>query len=337
MNTTTMLKAWEILKIQNLPCFAHTVNLVVQDGLNLNHNDVTKALFAKCKNIVIFFKKSSIANEKLKQVQENFACTLLQEAQTRWNSFHDMIERVLLTHEAIASVLLSTTNAPLPFSAEEINVLKDIDKILALFKNVSEKVSGGKYVTVSLIIPLAYGLYRQIGNFSSQLATAVGKSMKDVMLESIKKRLSIYELRTVTRMATILDPRFKKDGFQSNANAEQMNLGNLTYVEDPVSLEASTTTTDPIFDFLNQRCATKKSNVRSDAIIIKRQYLERDIAPQEMDHLLWIKVNQVDFPLLKLLMYKYLCIPATSVESERLSARRDKLFLIGEHGLKKKM
>ncbi|XP_034490592.1 uncharacterized protein LOC117794182 [Drosophila innubila] len=156
--------------------------------------------------------------------------------------------------------------------------------------------------------------------------------MKDAMLESIKKRLSIYEPHTVTRIATILDPRFKKDGFQLNANAEQaasflendlVNLGNLDQFEDPdnLSVEASTTTKDPLFDFLNQRCATKKRNVRSDAIIIKRQYLERDIAIQEMDPLLWIKVKQADFPLLKSLMFKYLCIPATSVESERVFSK----------------
>lgn len=139
-------------------------------------------MFVKCKQILKFFKKSSIANEKFKKVQENFAYTLLQETPTRWNSFHDMIERVLLTHEAIASVLLTRTNAPLPLT----------------FKKVSEKASGSKYVTVSLIIPLAYGLYRQIQNVSTKLATEVGESMKNAMLESIKKRLSIYELRTVS-------------------------------------------------------------------------------------------------------------------------------------------
>jgi len=151
-----MLKACNIFKIRNLPCFAHTINLVVQDGLNVEHDDITKDLFSKCKSIVKFFKKSSIANEKLKLAQENFAYTLIQETPTRWNSFHNMIERILETHEAIASVLLSTMNAPLPFTAEEINVLKDIEKILLLFKKVSEKVSGGKYVTISLIIPSAF-------------------------------------------------------------------------------------------------------------------------------------------------------------------------------------
>jgi len=181
-------------------------------------------------------------------------------------------------------------NAPLPFTAEEINVLKDIEKILLLFKKVSEKVSGGKYVTISLIIPSAFGLHRQLQNLS--LLTAAGESIKGALLESIKKRLSIYEERTLPRMATILDPRFKKEGFECNTNAEQAaiffendlaNLGNLAGNENPgdSNAEATTADKDPLFDYLDQRSTHKKRNVRSDAIIIKRQYLERDIAPKK--------------------------------------------------------
>lgn len=62
-------------------------------------------------HIVKFFVKSSITNENLKLVEENGAYTLLQEAPTRWNSFHDVIKIILLTHKAIASLLLSHYNS----------------------------------------------------------------------------------------------------------------------------------------------------------------------------------------------------------------------------------
>ena len=45
-----------------------------------------------------------------------------------------IIERILATHEAIALVLLARRNAPLPFTAEEINLLKDIQKLLSIFQ-----------------------------------------------------------------------------------------------------------------------------------------------------------------------------------------------------------
>lgn len=298
-NASSMLKACEILKIRNLPCFAHTLNLVVQDGLKFDNDDLVKALFTKCKTIVRFFKQSTIAGEKFKMAQEDFSYTLLQEMPTRWNSFYLMIQRILATNDAIVTVLLSTTKAPLPFTAEEINILKDVEKILSFFQQATEKISGGKYVTLSLIIPMAYGLYRKVENLLPQLQTLQGKNMQNSLLESIKKRLSIYELRSVTRMATILDPRFKKNGFQYNSNAEQASamfeneLVDLSVKENPVSLNPATETKtqDTLFDFLDDRPISKYANARSDAIIIKRQYLERAIAAQDMDPLLWIKVN----------------------------------------------
>lgn len=295
-NSSSMLEACEILKIQNHPCFAHTLNSVVQDGLKLE-DDAMKALIAKCKTIVKFFKQSSITNEKFKNVQENFASILLEESHSRWNSLHFMIERILASQEAINAVLLPIKSAPLQLTADEIIILKDIDIILSLFQEASDKISGENYV--SLVIPLAHGLFRKVHNLSSQLQTSVGERMKNTILKSITKRLSTYEQRTVTRVATILDPRFKKDGFQLNTNAEkaaiflQHELMNLTNREPSINLdlESNTKTQDSLLDFLYQPVIRKQKNEKFDASFIKRQYLETPLAPLKMDPFLWMKVN----------------------------------------------
>ncbi|XP_034484051.1 uncharacterized protein LOC117789114 [Drosophila innubila] len=94
-------------------------------------------------------------------------------------------------------------------------------------------------------------------------------------------------------------------------------------MENAVSLNLEvnpTTNGDSFFDFLDQESSTR-GNARSNAIIIKRPFLERAIVPQEMDPLLWIRVNQMDFPSIKTLMLKYLFIPAISVESERVFSK----------------
>ncbi|XP_030245001.1 zinc finger BED domain-containing protein 4-like [Drosophila navojoa] len=329
-NSSSMLEACEILKIQNHPCFAHTLNLVVQDGLKLE-DDAIKALFAKCKTIVKFFKQSSISNNKFKKVQENLASILLEESPSRWNSFHFMIERILETHEAINAVLLPITSAPLTLSLEEINILKDVEIILSLFQKASDKISGENYV--SLVIPVAYGLFLKVQDLSSQLQTSVGERMKYTILKSITKRLSTYEQRTVTRMATILDPRFKKNGFQLNTNAEkatiflQHELANFTNRDTPINLnwESNRKTEDSLLDFLNQPVISKQENEKSDAFVIKRKYLETPLVPQKTDPFLWMKASQMELPFLKPLLFKYLCIPATSVESERLLRKAEQI------------
>jgi len=38
-NASSMIKACELLKIRNIPCFAHTLNLVVQDGLKFKNDE----------------------------------------------------------------------------------------------------------------------------------------------------------------------------------------------------------------------------------------------------------------------------------------------------------
>ncbi|XP_046868716.1 E3 SUMO-protein ligase ZBED1-like isoform X1 [Drosophila willistoni] len=325
-NASSMIEACELLKIRNIPCFAHTLNLVVQDGLNFDDDEKTMAIISKCKAIVKFFKKNTIANEKFKMAQEKFGYSLLQETPTRWNSFFYMIQRILATHDEIAVVLLSTSNAPLPFQAEEIDVLKDLEKILTVFEEVSKRISGGKYATISLIIPLTDVLIRKTHTISSDVHTEVGQKMVTVLLDSIVKRLSPYEKKTATRMATILDPRFKKIGFQHMSNAEQaahcfeneltasMNKDS----SNDTNVEPISTNKDPLFDYIGNKARSMARNTRSDAIIAKRQYLERPLSQQDVDPLLWMKT---DFPAIKTLMLKYFCIPATSVQSERVFSK----------------
>lgn len=83
-NDVTMKKACELLKIKNLPCVAHTINLLIQDILK---SLSIMPLISKCKQIVSFFKSSTIATEKLKKAQGvDQPYGLIQEVPTRWNS-----------------------------------------------------------------------------------------------------------------------------------------------------------------------------------------------------------------------------------------------------------
>ncbi|XP_062137652.1 uncharacterized protein LOC133846955 [Drosophila sulfurigaster albostrigata] len=65
----------------------------------------------------------------------------------------------------------------------------------------------------------------------------------------------------------------------------------------------------------------KPTTSRSDAIIVKREYLERGVASQDTDPLIWIQMNETDLELIKTVMFKFLCVPATSVESEHMFSK----------------
>lgn len=66
-NAPNMIKAINLLEIQHVPCYAHTLNLVVKDAIN----DTIETTVTKVRKIVKYFKKSSTALYKLNEMQKN--------------------------------------------------------------------------------------------------------------------------------------------------------------------------------------------------------------------------------------------------------------------------
>lgn len=94
-NAANMIKACDIFKKRHLPCYAHTLNLIMQDMLGL---ECIKEILTKCKEIVRFFKSSTVGTEMLKKEQRATKTPeykLIQEVSTRWNSSYYMVKRIL--------------------------------------------------------------------------------------------------------------------------------------------------------------------------------------------------------------------------------------------------
>lgn len=96
-NAANMIKMAELMKKKHLPCFAHSMNLVVQECIEL---PPIKQILSKCKQIVTFVKSSNNAFEIIKKEQNTTTpYKLVQEVTTRWNSVFYMVSRILKTHE----------------------------------------------------------------------------------------------------------------------------------------------------------------------------------------------------------------------------------------------
>jgi len=166
-NDATMVKAFRLLQYKHLPCVPHTINLLVQDILKIPSID---DILTKCKTIVAFFKRSQVAYAKFKEAQGENPCTLLQEMPTRWNSAFAMIKRILKTNEFVSLALISCHNAPSPFSAAEVDILKDIAALLSPFEDATLSVSSKSKVSVSLIIPVICELQHRIKEINLETA-----------------------------------------------------------------------------------------------------------------------------------------------------------------------
>ncbi|CAB3238387.1 unnamed protein product [Arctia plantaginis] len=129
-------------------CFAHTLNLIVQNGLK-----VISEIVGKVKSIVEYFKKSCTAQTKLESVLKQMGLPILklkQECPTRWNSCYEMLERILRVKDAVISTLALIRNE-LNLQIADWEVLETVVAILKPFFEVTVEVSSQNHVTLSKI------------------------------------------------------------------------------------------------------------------------------------------------------------------------------------------
>jgi len=93
-NAANITAAVRMTGWKHLPCFAHTLNLVVQSGMA-----AMKPVHDKVKAIVEFFHRSTTAAEKLRQLQQQLSpeqqpLKLVNDVPTRWNSTFYMLKRI---------------------------------------------------------------------------------------------------------------------------------------------------------------------------------------------------------------------------------------------------
>lgn len=153
----------------------------------------------------------------------------------------------------------------------------------------------------------------------------------------------MLETDELTSKATFLDPRFKKEGFDSEVNAQKAynwiadevpsliqsrESQDQTNESEKPSHQATAESKEPeggniLWGFFDKKVSgVKKSaqpgNVLTDLLL--KQYLELPHLPRKRDPLDFWKTCTV-LPELQKLQEKYLGIPATSVPSERVFSK----------------
>ena len=186
-----------VVMIEHHACFAHTLQLVVKDGLT----KVGQAgiVIIKCSNLVSFVRRSTVAADVLQHDKRLQACN-----STRWNSQLKMIRSVLSVPE---SKLAELVEAP-KLTSHERNILKDICEILTPFEEATDFVQTSCVPSAGYVLPCIRGLNHHMQAISSKYHSTFVLALK----ESLRKRLSYFEEKEVYITAAILDPRFKLHG-----------------------------------------------------------------------------------------------------------------------------
>ena len=106
-NAANIVAAVRMTGWMHIPCFAHTLNLVVSDAIKADAS--VHGLKRKCKQIVTFFHHSVKSTEKLKEIQGQLGIPehkLIQEVETRWNSTYYMFQCITEQHQAVTTCSL---------------------------------------------------------------------------------------------------------------------------------------------------------------------------------------------------------------------------------------
>nr|XP_036675154.1 uncharacterized protein LOC118878065 [Drosophila suzukii] len=147
------------------------------------------------------------------------------------------------------------------------------------FNDASKQASANKTVTVSLNIPIIAELYQKMNLI--KCSSKAAQDAHDLIKIRIKERFYHYESRTVPRIATLLDPRFKKEGFFLPLNAEQAAKALELKLYEILSMNSNASSTAPappepsFYLYLQCKLSNKVTLNRADSIILMRQYFEQ--------------------------------------------------------------
>lgn len=204
----------ELLQLRHWGCFAHTLNLITNKGL-----DQVKDIVAKIKYVVRLFKRSIVALNDLKHNQRIMdlpPLKLKMNVATRWNSTYDMIDRCRKLKKAIITTI--TTLKP---PGEDVSALSltnsemcdEIIDILEAFALITVDVSSETIVTISTVAQYVILMRKHLTICMKKKLKTETKAMVDQMMQQITDRFGDIEGNEFVGQCIILDPRFKKFGF----------------------------------------------------------------------------------------------------------------------------
>ena len=336
-NGSNMVKAMEEASLPSFGCFAHSLQLVVHDGL-LSQRAV-KDLLATCRSIVGHFKHSSVACHKLAHIQENLQLPkhkLKQDVVTRWNSTLYMLESILEQKMALAAY--AAENNIQHLAANQLEMARKMVLVLSPVEEITQAISK-ETATLSIVIPHIRVLLRSWERQDDDLGI---RTMKKEMTTSLKSRFAGIEENQLLAIATVLDPRFKDKFFGSSiirATVQEMLEEELLKIEEvagtpgrnnhdtatspseetkepPSKRQKKDTLLSMFSEILESSTAT--TPMSSSAIEVDRYLSEPVINYKDGDPFTWWSQHKARFPLLSRLARRYLSATATSVPSERL-------------------
>ena len=219
-NASNMSVASREAGVPHSGCFAHTLQLCVEDGLKLN--PIHRALGA-ARRLVGHFNHSVVSTQAVLQKQQsNKPLKLVQDVSTRWNSSYLMIKRLLHLRVPVFAVLhddkvtKTADRSQLDMTDANWKVLETIMPILEPFVQATEVLAREDTATASQVFVLLSSLFQTLDDNDQDNNTC--RELKAKIKQGLMKRFHVDQSGTPTdevvtssplALALALDPRYK--------------------------------------------------------------------------------------------------------------------------------
>ncbi|CAI6343248.1 unnamed protein product [Macrosiphum euphorbiae] len=159
-----MVAAVRLCQWRHFPCFAHSINLIVQSAL-----EKVRPILGKVKAIVKYFKRSTNALSRLNDIQKQggYSVLKLKRCPTRWNSTFDMVDRILKIKEPVLFTLAIINNDLNTITFDEWNVLKVLCQLLKIFYDVTNEISSENYVSISKVTIFSRAMVNYVSGYTN--------------------------------------------------------------------------------------------------------------------------------------------------------------------------
>jgi len=172
VNATELINA----DAEHLACFAHSLQLVVRDGL-ASITGPSRGVISKCCKLTSLTHQSALFRGSYEAVMGT-GRSIPAANDTRWNSTYRQIVVISnLDIELLASLLKQTNHDNLVLSAKEVAILQELVEVLAPFAEATDLSQGEKTVTISCIVPTVLALNRFLGAHKSSSSLSLSKSL----------------------------------------------------------------------------------------------------------------------------------------------------------------
>lgn len=310
-NASNMVCTVDILNVDHLRCFGHTLQLCANGALN-----EVGELVASARKIAAYFHRSTKRVARLHKFQvasQRKKQNIPTDCITRWSSTWKLLECLVRNRPSIVAAYASDeTVQTCPFSDKDWESAALIAQLLEPIHKATTLLSGSKYATLSLVPPLVIQLRRKYDVVPRREPPLI-KGMRTKLLAELKERLDPFT--DAQLLACVLDPRFVDLPFLTVKDKQRA----YTLLKKAASAapRCASTCSPPT------KGQKEQSNLESVLGLEQKngddttRYLAQSAVSADCNPLQWWQSHQAKFASLAPLARQYLAYPATSVPCER--------------------